>query len=75
MNTSGSFTRGIKRPGLEADHSPPTSDEIKNEWSYASTTPTHLHGVYRDNFSCSYFCIIIPEVSKVTQIYSLEFAC
>jgi len=54
MNTSGCFIRGIKRPGLEADHSPPTSDEIKNEWSYASTTPTQLHGVYRDNFSCSY---------------------
>jgi len=53
MNTSGSFTRDKKRPGLEADHSPPTSDEMKNEWSYASTTPTHLHGVYRDNFSCS----------------------
>jgi hypothetical protein len=28
---------GIKRPGREADHSPPTSAEIKNAWSYTST--------------------------------------
>jgi hypothetical protein len=54
-NTEGSFSRGIKRPGRDADHSPPSSDEIKNEWSYASATPTHLHVVYRDKFTCSYF--------------------
>jgi hypothetical protein len=24
---------GVKRPGHEADHSPPSSAEIKNEWS------------------------------------------
>jgi len=28
---------GIKRPGLEADHSPPFSPKVKNAWSYAST--------------------------------------
>jgi hypothetical protein len=27
----------IKRPGREADHSPPRSAEVKNEWSYTST--------------------------------------
>jgi len=35
----------IKRPGPEADHSPPTSAEIKNAWSYTSTTPVRLHSV------------------------------
>jgi hypothetical protein len=28
---------GVKRPGREADHSPPTSAEVKNVWSYTST--------------------------------------
>jgi hypothetical protein len=29
----------IERPGLEADHSPPTSAEAKNTWIYTSTPP------------------------------------
>jgi hypothetical protein len=33
------FSPGIKRPGREADHSPPTSAEVKNTWFYTSTTP------------------------------------
>jgi hypothetical protein len=36
---------GVKRPGREADHSPPTSDKVKYAWSYTSTSPTRLHGV------------------------------
>jgi len=27
----------VKRTGREADHAPPASAEIKNEWSYAPT--------------------------------------
>jgi len=33
----GLLTSGVKRPGREADHSPPSSAEIKIEWSYIST--------------------------------------
>jgi hypothetical protein len=28
---------GVKSPGREADHSHPTSAEVKNAWSYTST--------------------------------------
>jgi hypothetical protein len=35
---------GIKRPEREADHSPPSSAEVKNAWSYTST-PRVFHGV------------------------------
>jgi hypothetical protein len=28
---------GVKRQGREADHSPPSSAEVKNAWSYTST--------------------------------------
>jgi hypothetical protein len=36
---------GVKRPWREADHSPPSSAEVKNAWSYTSTPPIRLHGV------------------------------
>jgi hypothetical protein len=35
---TGSFP-GVKRQGRGADHSPPPSAEVKNEWSYTSTPP------------------------------------
>jgi hypothetical protein len=35
----------VKRPGREADHSPPSSAEVKNAWSYTSSPPIRLHGV------------------------------
>jgi hypothetical protein len=35
---TGSFP-GIKRPGRGADHPPPSSVEVENEWSYTSKPP------------------------------------
>ena len=34
----------------DADHSAPSSADVKNEWSYTSSPPICLHGVDRDNF-------------------------
>jgi hypothetical protein len=42
---TGPFYLGVKQPGSEADHSPPSSAEVKNAWNYASTPPIRLHGV------------------------------
>jgi hypothetical protein len=33
----GFLPLGVKRPGREAGHSPPSSAEVKNAWSYLST--------------------------------------
>jgi hypothetical protein len=44
MSTRDSFP-GVKRQGREADHSPPSSAEVKNAWSYISISPIRLHGV------------------------------
>jgi hypothetical protein len=41
----GALSLGVKRPGCESDHSPPSSAEVKNAWSYISTPPVRLHGV------------------------------
>jgi hypothetical protein len=38
MGTGGSFP-GLKRPGREDDHSPPTSAEVKKMLIYTSTSP------------------------------------
>jgi hypothetical protein len=40
----GTLTLGVKRPGSEADHSPPSSAEVKNAWSYTTIPPVRLHG-------------------------------
>jgi len=44
MGTGGSFL-GVKRPWRKADHSPPSSAEVKNAWGYTYITPVRLHGV------------------------------
>jgi hypothetical protein len=35
----GTVSPEVKRPGREADHSPPTSAEVKKMWIYTSTPP------------------------------------
>jgi hypothetical protein len=41
----------IKRPGHEAEHSPPSSSVVKNKWRNMSISSERLHGVYRDSLS------------------------
>jgi hypothetical protein len=36
---TGGFSLEIKRPGREADHSLPTSTDVKEIWIYTSTPP------------------------------------
>jgi hypothetical protein len=35
----GSLFPGVNRPGREADHSLPSSAEIKNDWSFTAILP------------------------------------
>jgi hypothetical protein len=51
----GALSLGIKWPGREADHSPPSSAEVKNAWSYTSTPSQYVFMAWclfkhRDNF-------------------------
>jgi hypothetical protein len=41
----GALSLGVKRPRREAYHSPPSSAEVTNAWSYTSTPSIRLHGV------------------------------
>jgi hypothetical protein len=62
VGTRDSFP-GVKRPGREADHSPPSSAEVKNTWSCIST-PKYVFMAWcfvkhRDNFTLLYLSSII----------------
>jgi len=46
----GSMPR-VKRPGRDVDHSPTSGTQVKNEWSYTSTTRICHHSMDRDNFT------------------------
>jgi hypothetical protein len=55
----GALSLGIERAGREADHSPPSSADVKNAWSYTYTSPIRLHGVvlsqkHRNNFTFTF---------------------
>jgi hypothetical protein len=41
----GALSLGVKRPGREADHSPPASAEVKKWVELYLHSPIHLHGV------------------------------
>jgi len=41
----GTLSLGVKRPGCEANHSPPSSAVVENECIYTSTPTIRLHGV------------------------------
>jgi hypothetical protein len=41
----GALSLGVKWLGREPEHSPSSSVEVKNSWSYTSTSPIRFHGV------------------------------
>jgi hypothetical protein len=73
----GALSPEIKRPGLEANHSPPTVAEVKQMWSYTSITHTpSWRSVWlvkhRDNFT---FTVLLIALEVVWVIYrELTFA-
>jgi hypothetical protein len=72
----GYFPWGIKRQGREADHSPPSSAEVNNAWSYTSTPPIRLHGEVLSlkkgtgtTLPLSFYCYP-PTYAQVSQVVS-----
>jgi hypothetical protein len=45
MGNGGPFPEGKGRPGRDADHSPPSSAEVKNGQELYLLSPRPLHGV------------------------------
>jgi hypothetical protein len=46
----GTLFPEVKRRGREADHSPPSSVEVTNEWSYTSINP-YVFMAWRNGFT------------------------
>jgi hypothetical protein len=40
----------VKQLGFDANHLPPSSDEVKYDGNYTSSPPICLPGMHRDNF-------------------------
>jgi hypothetical protein len=47
---TGTVDLGGKQPGRAVNHAPPSSTEVKNEWSCISAPSICLHGVGKQNF-------------------------
>jgi hypothetical protein len=63
-----------KRPGREADHSLPSSAELKNSWSYTSTLPIHVHGVVFSYSTGTTFTFYLPKIFIVLALF-LDSLC
>jgi hypothetical protein len=50
---TGALSLGVKRQRREADHSPPSTAEVKNAWSYTST-PQYVFMAW-DNFIFTFY--------------------
>jgi hypothetical protein len=50
----GSFP-GVRWSGSEVDHSPLSSAQVKNKWSYTSAPLMYFHGVNMNNFTFLYY--------------------
>jgi hypothetical protein len=72
----GALSLGVKRPRREADHSPPSSAEVKNAWSYISTPQYVLMAWYlvkhRENFTFYLTAVVTKaklEIRMLMRIY------
>jgi hypothetical protein len=74
MGTGGPFPGGKARPGRDADHSPPSSAEVVNEWELyllsPQSPPWHAEGLLYFTFFYMAFC-----KSNGTEITGLCTVC
>jgi hypothetical protein len=85
----GALSPGLKEPGREADHSPPSTAEYKKAWNYTSTNPyvfmayclvkprhrvrMNLTNEISEKYFIFYFVKYLPR-TKMFQITSVNFS-
>jgi hypothetical protein len=62
----GAFSPGVKRPGREADHSPPSTAEVKEcveLYLHCPNTPTRRDAqlMHTDNFTFTFIFTVVAE--------------
>jgi len=72
----GCLSLGVKRPGHEADYTPPSSAKVKSVWHCSSTLPfifmVWCLVEHRDNFAFT-FPICVPMAPDIQVKYSSHF--
>jgi len=58
---------GVKRPGRGVDHPPHLEPRLKKEYSYTSTPPLDLRGLFRVNFTFALYCLTIKDRKKRSE--------
>jgi hypothetical protein len=84
---TGALSAGVKRPGREVDHSPPTSAEVKKIWIYTSTlhtpvaTPLPIHRTIQTqnkrtqtSISRTGLELMIPVFEEANTVHALDLA-
>jgi hypothetical protein len=67
---TGAHSPRVKQEGHEADHSPPTTAEVKKTWIYTSTSPAQIVKD-RDNFTFLLYCNVYYVVEQIFSIRHL----
>jgi hypothetical protein len=66
------FFPGVQPPEREVNHTPPSTVEVKNEWSCTSTPPICLHGVDRENFIFCLYLVLYFAISHFFMQFILK---
>jgi hypothetical protein len=73
------LSTGVKRQGREADHSPPTSAEVKKTWIYKSTLPyifmAYCLVKHRDNFTFILLLALRCEINSLQNYKITQSVC
>jgi hypothetical protein len=68
MGTGGSFPGGKARPGRDADHSPPSSAEVKKEWELYLLSPRCACMERKgDRFTIPYINDLLPAIHTLSE--------
>jgi hypothetical protein len=68
----GLLSTGIKRPGREANHSPPSSAEVKNAWGHTSTSPYAFMEWCLMKPSDTFTCPFIDQIQFCFRMYNVD---
>ena len=65
---------GLKLLERDADHSPPSSAQVKNEWSCNLTPHIHLHGMDRDKCNLYTYCLPLYRAAQAVCYSNTQYS-
>jgi hypothetical protein len=68
---TGGLSPAVKRPGREADHSPPASAKVKKTWIYTSTPPYVFMAYCLISLAQNNFTLFTFLLKQQTGVYVL----